>query len=376
MALAAAAAVGGIFARNFMGINKRIIALDVTRITALFGVILLHTLLDFTLRAGFFRTPVWFLLEPIIVLSRTGVLLFFFISGYLVVEKNRSLGDNWRKLIRRIGIPLLTFQILLLIYRYFAFSTTNLHTFFLREVLRMTTFLNSHLWFLEVLFVLYLFNPVWQLIFAPRNKRLAQYITGIAFLFSLVTTAVSTFLSFDAFTVFTAWTGFVWIYLYGALVKRKWAPQVRLPVWAGVLFFSVCMGILGDYVGRLSMAHGVISNFSIYTMNYLSLNGAFAALAIFHILLKVEYKKYLQVLPQKIGYRILEKMAELSFGIYLIHPFVIGLLTDGIGFRFDNSEMNLYLYILIFVSAVLGTSILLTMGIKRLPILKQSIGFW
>lgn len=111
-------------------------------------------------------------------------------------------------------------------------------------------------------------------------------------------------------------------------------------------------------------------------MNYLSLNGAFAALAIFHILLKVEYKKYLQVLPQKIGYRILEKMAELSFGIYLIHPFVIGLLTDGIGFRFDNSEMNLYLYILIFVSAVLGTSILLTMGIKRLPILKQSIGFW
>ena len=53
-------------------------AINIVRIVAMLMVINLHTLLNFTQRSDFFLTKLWWLLEPIAILSAAATWIFFF----------------------------------------------------------------------------------------------------------------------------------------------------------------------------------------------------------------------------------------------------------------------------------------------------------
>lgn len=94
-----------------MNKSERIINADVIRILAMLMIIVMHTFLSFTIRPDFFQTPIYFLLSPIAVVSNSGVLLFFILSGYLVVGKKRTIKENFRKTAIKLGIPFVFFQL-------------------------------------------------------------------------------------------------------------------------------------------------------------------------------------------------------------------------------------------------------------------------
>src|SRR5260221_8277573 len=90
-------------------VTERIFSADVIRVAAMLMVVVLHTILNFTLRPDFFATKVWFAFEPIVAISKTAVLLFFMISGYLVIGKERSIRENLKKIRGVIVIPFVFF---------------------------------------------------------------------------------------------------------------------------------------------------------------------------------------------------------------------------------------------------------------------------
>jgi peptidoglycan/LPS O-acetylase OafA/YrhL len=61
------------------------------------------------------------------------------------------------------------------------------------------------------------------------------------------------------------------------------------------------------------------------------------AMGMFNLLIDLDGKKLARFYKSK-----MELLAKLSFGIYLIHPFVINVLNDILGFDFDKISMNIY----------------------------------
>lgn len=351
--------------------QTRSVNVDVIRVTAMMMVVFLHTILNFTIRTDFFATKLWFLLEPVAALSKTCVLLFFMLSGYLVISKERSLRDNFDKTFNKILIPLTFFTLVNIAFAWskFAYDGNNLGEFVLAQLKRMATYPSSSMWFLVVLTFLYLLNPVWQLILNKGERpSLARWLTWLALAFSLMVT----FFEYPAqktgiiFSSSTAWLGYVFFYLYGGLVKNKWVEFNRQKLNLLLIGGGLVATMIGDYLTMWQKVHGVSFAWNDYTGNYLSVPVTVMAIGLFNWLLSINL--------EWLKSRLLIMVASWSFGIYLIHTYVVAIFTDYLGFDFNKLAINVYLYNLLNVALVVAISAVVTIVWRRLPGLKKLIG--
>lgn len=354
--------------------RERISNLDLTRVIAMSMVVLLHTAVNFTLRTDFFATKLWFLLEPVIALSKTAVLLFFMISGYLMISKQRSIKENFEKTFKKICLPLAFFAI--------ADSVINLSKFNLaidgwfgflsHEMNRLMNEKSSILWFLVVLAFLYFLNPLWQKVFSQRDGGLlAKYLTISALLFSIFV-AILEYPSGKIGMLFTAptyWLGYVFFYLYGGLIKEKLIDFKNNRINFFLLIGGLGLTVMGDFFAVYAQIKGVNFIWNLYTSNYLSVPVIMMSVGLFNLMIKIEMKK----VPSGV-LSVLEKLAKLSFGVYLIHGYFILLSRQAFGFKFDLVGMNVYLYNLLDVGSVLLLSMLTTWIWLKIPKLKSLIG--
>lgn len=350
---------------------NRFLNADLVRVSAMLMVILLHTILNFTIRPDFFATKLYFLFEPIIAISKTCVLLFFILSGYLVITKQRSIKDNLAKTTHKILLPLSFFSLLNIAYAWtkFTYNETNLGDFIAGQLQGLVNFPSSPLWFLVVLFFLYLLNPVWQLVFKDdKTKDIARFITFVALVFSISTTIISFLVNKSGlfFNNFTAWTGFTFFYLYGALVRNRWVRIDNQKLNLLLMLTGILFTMMGDYLSMWQKANFIAFVFNDYTGSYLSISVLLTAVALFNILMSFNLSKYKG--------KTLAWLANLSFGIYLIHTYVISFFTDIAGFDFNKLQINVYLYNLLNIVLVFGISLLLTIIIKKIPKVKNLIG--
>ena len=352
---------------------ERSINADLIRIIAMLMIIVMHTFLSFTLRPDFFQTPIYYLLVPIVVVSNTGVLLFFMLSGYLVVGKKRSIKENLKKTFIKLGIPLVFFSLINTAISWQQMSTAHLGidalwADLLKQILK---FPNSSLWFLIVLMVLYALNPIWDLVFsADATKKIAKYLLTLTFIFTFSITLAeyltgNSRVASPIFNNFTAWTGYVCFYLYGAAAKRLWVQTKNQKFNLILIAVGFVLAISSNYFSQLLARDGISFFWVNYNQSTSSPAAAMIAIGIFNLLLSTN----LQWLRSK----AIIYLSQLSFGIYLIHTNVVALLTS-VGFDFDHIRMNIYLYNLVNFSLVFGISLILAAIVARIRGLKMLIG--
>ncbi len=352
----------------------RSINADLIRIIAMLMIIVMHTLLSFTLRPDFFQTPIYYLFTPIAVVSNAGVLLFFMLSGYLVVGKNRSIKENLQKTLIKLGLPFIFFSLINLLISIQQMSVAHLGMdYFVADLLKqILKFPNSSLWFLIVLMSLYVLNPLWQLVFSSDvTKNLANYLLKLAFIFTFLITLAdyisgSSLVASPVFNNFTAWTGYVCFYLYGAAAKRSWVniQNQKLNLILIAVGFGLTFG--SNYFSQLLAKDGISYFWVNYNQSTTSPAVAMIAIGIFNQLMIMNL--------QKLRSKAIIYLSQLSFGIYLIHTNIVALLTTYIGFDFDHIQMNIYLYNLVNFSLVFGISFILVAIISRIKGLKMLIG--
>lgn len=88
-----------------------------------------------------------------------------------------------------------------------------------------------------------------------------------------------------------------------------------------------------------------------------------------NLLITVDLKKIPLVVTS-----FIEKFAQLSFGVYLIHGYFILVSRQVLGFKFDLVGMNVYLYNLLDVGSILILSMLTTWMWLKIPKLKSLVG--
>lgn len=242
-------------------IQGRSVGIDILRVIAMLSVIFLHTIYPFTVRTDFFLTKAWFLFEPLSAISRSSLALFFIISGFLIVHKNRTNSENLKITFQRIIIPFISFSILISFFFLFktgkSLSTAIDPKYVFGDIMK---FPDNWLWFLETMLFLYLLNPLWQGIFCDKSKMSeARYITYFFFIF----TTAAIVLKFSTHTLtffnsFTTWVGYICCYLYGALMRNKW--DYRRPKYFFLMLFllGLILEMVGDYFSILNQKMGFL----------------------------------------------------------------------------------------------------------------------
>lgn len=363
--------------------SERNTSIDVIRIVGMLMVLVLHTFRNFVERPDFFATPLYWTLLPVVVFSMPAVLIFFVLSGYLVLPKQRSIRDNFERTVDRLVVPLFFFESLNMLYSFGTIWSmgvpldTSLITFITHELERITRFPSSPLWFLYVLIGFYLLNPLLQPIFSQNKKRLAQYVTILAFSlpFLVVLLEYPAGRYDQIWTNFTGWITCVFYYLYGGLLAKGWGVQLKTRQWVGVVFIALTCHVGADYVWNLS-GQAITGVYFWLLQIVWFLSPLLIALSIVHILLSIDWSKIFRgARTYNVWAKATAFLATLSFGVYLVHPILIDpVIRYWAGWYFDNSGMHPALWNILNFGLVLVGSVLLTLAVRKIPYLRKVIG--
>lgn len=352
--------------------NQRNVSLDVIRIMAMVMVLVLHTFKSFVERPDFFSTPIYFLLLPIVVWSAPAVQVFFILSGYLVLPKPKSLAENWSKTWRRLLVPLAAFELLAVLNVVLVALTDNgvAQSALLAEAERLTRFPNSELWFLYVLAALYVVNPLFFLVFQEGQRRIAQYLTALAFVAPLLLVGLEYPVGrFDqTYVNVTSWLWCLFFYLYGGLLAKGWAVSAKPLGRLSVIGVSMMALMSTNYLlARESVGLIVLSDVLHWFLHILGqLLVAVLAIGFFQSVLTIRWEKWQSVVIP---------IALLSFGVYLIHPLLIDpVLRYWLNWHFDAVGLHPILYNLLNFLIVLFGSLGVSFAIYKTPWLRMILG--
>lgn len=139
--------------------KQRILYLDFLRCLAIIFVIILHSIMATLENPAFYQHPSWYLCMLVEPFDRTGVPLFFMISGFLLLSspKTEHLWEFYRRNIPKLVIPLtawsLIYHVAEVCYRQ---HPIDLHDFLSRFLNQGVTY---HMWFVYTLLGIYLLCP-------------------------------------------------------------------------------------------------------------------------------------------------------------------------------------------------------------------------
>lgn len=132
--------------------------------------------------------------------------------------------------------------------------------------------------------------------------------------------------------------------------------------------------IIGDYYTTFAKIHSMTFIWSGYFFEYLSIPIVLLAVGTFNLIIASDFGWLTKnSFGNKFIY-VIQIFAGLSYGIYLIHSFVVSFLFDILGFNFDKLAMNVYLYNLLNFFLVLGISTIISYLIMKIPKLRLVIG--
>lgn len=282
------------------------------------------------------------LISVLEILSRFSVPAFFFLSAFGLfyhtsVDAPFSYGAFLRRRIQVVLWPYLAWSLLYIIY-----SGLTMHSWdgLLPRYLLPTLFFGNgyyHLYFMVILLWFYLLMPVWRVIV---RAILPHPVLWLSVIFIGQTAFNFYFAYFGGHIVFenpalqyaysmrlNYWVAhYVWIFLLGAVLAEKYEviPALfwRWRVVLTTVFALSIMAMLGGYYYVMNEWHYTLLE-AIYTIHQLSPMGMVytGAGTLFFLF-------YFQASPISDTARaVWEQLGEHSYGIYLIHPFMLIIVT-------------------------------------------------
>ena len=242
------------------------------------------------------------------VLSRIAVPLFFMVSGYLLLGKEESYRDFFRKRALKVFVPFLVWSVIYLLWKREGFDqpfSLKLVASYLMKTIRGPR--ENHLWFFYALIGLYLFTPILRVFVSKASLRDLFYFCGLWFLvvpvFSFVQEFTPIRIGFELYFI----AGYSGYFMLGYLLGKFEFTHLQ-SYGLGLLFllFSIATTLLN---ARLE---------SEYFVSYLSMNIVLMTVFAFILLREVQIGDRLN--------NILLPLSRASFGIYLAHVIVLAEL--------------------------------------------------
>lgn len=299
-----------------------------------------------------------------------GVPCFIMITGYLLLDPDKSI--TFEKLIKK--------YILRILVVLFVFGTVFswMEIIFDDKVVSVyqvwRAILNvfegkswAHLWYLYALIGIYLLLPIYRLISKNITDSDLLYFIIICFVFLFLISKLSLFKISSGFYINWGVNPF-WLLLGYAkrrklfvFTKQKNILLLLLSIVTLVLLSMICYGMGADVVetffGYDSPIVAVMAN-SIFNL-FMNFNNADMV---------IESKKYLNSVISNLLYKI----ADNSFGIYIVHMFFVNMFYKMIKINPFNYGLGTGVIVLLILINLVA-SYVVTLIMKKMPVLKKYI---
>lgn len=292
--------------------------------------------------------------------------LFFFTNGYLLFSKELNLKKHIKKTIRFMVLTCiwsaLTLAILMPIKGEWLTSRE-----FLRGILDLKQGWNNHLWFMEVLVILYVFFPLLKLLHDKNQKVFHAFVIIYSALIALLVllNMIATFTHYCRSLILPifAFDGtlsgvYFWI---GGLVYDHRKKLISISTGfrnkcavSSILVSGCLLGILGI---AYSKAKGEL--WDVVFNGYNTIMALVFVLAFF--VLALNYQR---------DNKIIHLISVNTLGIYFIHIPIISLIKPWI---MEHSYLNTMWFTVLFAAILLLICTGLVEIIKRIPIIKYLV---
>ncbi len=317
--------------------KQRIFYLDFLRSFAIVMVLILHSISDYMIQPELFGTTSWYANLVLNTFARTGVPIFFMISGALMLssDNTKDFKNFYKKSLTRIVIPLIFWNVAYFIYKcimgYIDFDITIL----INDFIDCGT--EYHLWYLYTLIGIYLFAPFLKMLVDFCSIRQLIWLLFLMMLCTTIRPFINQVTPLYIYLFEPLFNGYIGYFLMGYIlsrIKNDYKIAVGFCV-AGLLGLAVSIAF-----------HHIHSSSDVINLDFnygYSLCHSVMAAAIFVISKFVFAKKTLFK-------GIISALSKLSFGIYLVHVGVIDLVLNY--FMVDASPICSSMYIFIVTITV------------------------
>lgn len=283
--------------------------ISILRIFATLSVIIIHISGPVVVKFGKISNFDWNVANFYDSISRYAVPVFFMISGSLLLGREFEIKGFLKNRLGKIIPPFLFWSLFYSVFNRYVF---NYEVFNIAKVIKDVFYGSEyHLWFVYTLIGVYLIAPIFQKWIAFSKEKDFQYFL-IIWMITLFLTLPGIAIYFPKINL-TYFSGFLGYFILGYYLKN----YINCKNWILYLFISIglLITIFGTYYFSFKN-----HKFYEYFYEYLSLNALAVSVGVFLLFNKIEN------INDKIK-PIISKFNECSFGIYLIHPFIIVVFT-------------------------------------------------
>lgn len=328
------------------------------RVIAIFAVVFLHVAANVVLHADITSTA-WMIGNILNGSVRWAAPVFFILSGYLLLnpQKNdESVQEFYSKRIRKIGIAIVFWSILFLVFQILKIIFNNKNVSLDEHILLPLYYGKPyyHLWFLYTIAVLYLLTPLIRK-FLTRF-RIGSVFYAVIFLFFLA--SLENYFNTEKQFFLIESLSYLSYFLSGYLFRYIQEKKLYLIISLATLLISVIMTFSGTYF--LVLAYGAATHESLFFYSYLNPTVIFMSLSVFYIAIHLKWTS-----------NKLNPISKHAFGIYLIHPLILET------FRFVGWKAEAYpplISIPLITLAICGFSLLLSVIITLNKTAKKLTG--
>lgn len=283
--------------------------ISILRVLATLSVIIIHVSAPLVVDFGKISSFNWNVANFYDSISRYAVPVFFMISGALLLGKEFEIKDFLKNRLGKIIPPFLFWSLLYSLTNRYVFTH---ETFNISKVIRDVFYGSEyHLWFVFTLIGVYLIAPIIQKWIHYSKQNDIKYFL-IIWILTLFLTLPGVAIYFPKIN-FAYFSGFLGYFILGFYLKK----YIKCPNWISYLLIIIGVGI--TFFGTYYFSHKN-NVFYDYFYEYLSINTLLVSIGVFMLFTKIE------TISDSIK-PLLSKLNECSFGIYLIHPLVIHILT-------------------------------------------------
>ncbi len=314
--------------------RPRIAWLDYARMIAIVCVVITHTTeIVYKINAENLMQYSFYLRIFVLLMftiGRLGVPFFFFLTGYLLLDRKYSREDYKTFLKKNFCGVLLTTAIWIIIYNIFNAIFWNT-SFNIGNCLKNLFFLKStemsHMWYMPVIIGMYLFIPFVANALNNTDIKIFCIPLILAFAYLFIVPVINVFLTANGQETFEAlpdlsFSGgkYGFMILLGYLVKKGIFDKIHSFV---LVILGAAAFVFTVFIQNYSNMRGIT-----YNLWYNCASLLIAALSIFILLSRMKLK------PKK----VVESISKLSFGIYLIHKLILFPLNRY--YHYGNSSVG------------------------------------
>ncbi len=334
------------------------IYLDYLRVLATISVVIVHVAAPLLLLYGQTSNFNWSIGNFYESIIRWCVPVFFMISGALLLSnKQSSILFFYKKRFTKILIPFLFWSLIYFVAKsVFDHENLSVSNFFTKL---LDDNIYYHLWFVYDLVIIYLLTPFIKGIINKVTKKILLVIIIFLFIYTILFDFLNYFSDYN-FILRNPITGYIGYFILGYFLHNHLIKKYLNNLFYILGVFGICFTFIGS-----SFLTSNLGEYSEFFYGYSTPNILFASIGIF-IFVK---SKFLNKMTNIELSPFTELINKTSFGIYLIHPLIIVILS-----KITNLNISLpVLGIPIISLVVLILSISIITLMKKIPIVKKLI---